>query len=61
MIEKEDLEVYCNGSIAIMNDFKKLTILGDKKINNSITQDKGHKQELIDFFDALFEPIFCRK
>ena len=41
MIDKEYLEVYCNGSIAIVNDFKKLTILGDKTINDSINQDKG--------------------
>ena len=53
MLEKEYLEVYCNGSIAIMNDFKKLTILGEKKIHNTITQDKGHRQELVEFFNAL--------
>lgn len=57
MLGKEYLEVYANGAIAIIDDFKKLRILGDKNIKTSITQDKGHRQELIEFFNSLTNNI----
>ena len=52
-LEKEYLEVFCNGSVAVLNDYKKLSFYGDKKSTVKMTQDKGHKQELNEFIEAI--------
>ncbi len=53
-LPKEYLEVYGNGMTAILNDFKELTIYGKKKKRiKSGTQDKGHRQEVGAFLDAV--------
>ena len=53
MLEKEYLEVYCNGSTAVLNDYKKLTIYGVNKKTSKMKQNKGHKQEITEFFKVI--------
>ncbi len=53
MLEKEYLEVFCSGSTAVLNDYKKLTIYGSNKRTLKMNQNKGHKQELNEFFKAV--------
>jgi len=53
-LEKENLEVYGNGTTAILNDFKALNIYAKKKKQyKSFSQDKGHKEEVEQFLKAL--------
>lgn len=54
-ISKEYIELFCNGTVGIIDDFKKLTILGRKKIVFKSRQDKGHKIELQQFMQAIKE------
>jgi polar amino acid transport system substrate-binding protein len=53
-LPKELIEVFTVGMIAVIDDFKKLTIYtnGVKKIKFR-NQDKGHTNELIAFFNAI--------
>lgn len=53
-LPKEYLEVYGNGVTAILNDFRELTIYGKKKKRVKLSnQDKGHRQEVLSFLDAI--------
>jgi len=53
-LAKEYLEVYGSGVTAILNDFKELTIYGKKKKRYKLSnQDKGHRQEVKAFLDAV--------
>jgi len=54
-IPKEYLEVYSGGNIFILDDFKKLLIQSPKRKEKFKTkkQDKGHKNELIEFINAI--------
>lgn len=52
-MSKEYLEVYCNGSTAILDDFRKLTIFGKKKRKIKFTQNKGHTEEIKTFLSAV--------
>ena len=54
-LSKEYLEVFCNGTVAILEDFHKLTIHGKKKTVMKGNQDKGHKEELVQFIQAIKE------
>lgn len=52
---KERIEIFGNSSIAIIDDFKKLYMVrnGKTKTITKFTQDKGHKNELSMFIDAI--------
>jgi polar amino acid transport system substrate-binding protein len=53
-LAKEYLEVYGSGVTAILNDFKELTIYGKNKKRYKLSnQDKGHRQEVNAFLDAV--------
>lgn len=50
---KEYLEVFCNGTSAILDDFMRLTIYGDKKTKSKFRQNKGHAMEVKQFLAAV--------
>jgi predicted dehydrogenase/threonine dehydrogenase-like Zn-dependent dehydrogenase len=51
---KEQMEVYVDGKVLVMNDYKSLSIVGtDSKGIQSKTMDKGQKQELEMFAQAI--------
>jgi len=52
-LSKEYLEVYCNGNTAVVDDFKILTNYSDGKKITKIAQDKGHRNELLEFLNAV--------
>lgn len=53
-LPKEYIEIYCDGKILIIDDFKELKIFGGKEKGwKSLHQDKGHKQELIEFAECV--------
>jgi predicted dehydrogenase/threonine dehydrogenase-like Zn-dependent dehydrogenase len=55
-LSKEYLEVYGNGVTAVLQDFKELTIYGKKKKRYKLSnQDKGHRQEVFAFLDAVMK------
>ena len=55
MLPKERIEVFCHGTVAIVDDFKKLTIYanGKKKRKKLIFQDKGQKEEVGQFVNTI--------
>ncbi len=53
---KEQLEVFCGGMIAVLDDYVSLTIVKDgKKKVESMAQDKGWKAEMTAFAKAIRE------
>jgi polar amino acid transport system substrate-binding protein len=53
-LEKEYLEVFSSGSVMIVDDFRTLTIIGKKKNRSKLlNQDKGHKEEVRSFLNAI--------
>jgi len=55
-LNKEYLEVFGSGQVAVINDFKDLNLYGKSVKNSSLSsQDKGHKQEVKTFLDAIRE------
>lgn len=53
---KERVEVFCGGSVAILNDFRELTLIRDgskKIIKDRLRQDKGHQAEMVAFAAAM--------
>ncbi|CAN5458748.1 bi-domain-containing oxidoreductase [soil metagenome] len=52
-LPKEYLEVFSGGVVSVMEDFKSLKNFGKTKNETSGTQDKGHKQEVAAFMDAI--------
>jgi predicted dehydrogenase len=51
---KEQCEVYCDGRIHSLDDFKRLSSAGGKgPALTTATPDKGHREELIAFADAI--------
>ena len=59
-LSKEYLEVFSNGQSFILNDFKSLTIHGKSTKNiNLSNQDKGHKEEVKQFLDAIKKGLSC--
>ena len=62
-VPKEHIEVFCDGSIAIIDDFKKLHMFRFKTPSSragrqaklKTRQDKGHRQEMIEFLSAIKE------
>jgi polar amino acid transport system substrate-binding protein len=52
-LDKERLEVYCDGRSAVIDDFKTLTIFGDKIIKEKGKQDKGHAEQVRQFMKMI--------
>jgi polar amino acid transport system substrate-binding protein len=53
-VRKEYLEVFCNGEIAIVDDFKKMKIYNEKVTKYNLkNQDKGHSEEIKQFFHSI--------
>jgi polar amino acid transport system substrate-binding protein len=54
-LAKEYLEVYCQGKVAILRDFRELSLIfnGKSKIQKSAGQDKGHKNEMAAWVGAI--------
>ncbi len=54
-LPKEYIEVFCEGRVAMMNNFSSLTTIinGKKKVKRSILQDKGHKAEMNVFIESI--------
>jgi predicted dehydrogenase len=55
ILAKERIEVFAHGATAILNDFKELTIYanGKKKRKKLLSQDKGQKEEVKQFINAI--------
>jgi len=55
-LEKEYLEIHGNGVTAVLHDFKELRVFGKRKRKYKIaSQDKGHKEEVRQFLEAVRE------
>jgi len=53
-LSKEYYEIFCDGQVAIIEDFSKMSIYGKSVKKYSFgKQQKGHKEELIAFADAI--------
>ncbi|MEI8201413.1 MAG: Gfo/Idh/MocA family oxidoreductase [Bacteroidota bacterium] len=53
-LPKEYIEVFCGGAVAIIDDFKSLTLYGKNKSKIKLKgQDKGHSNELKTFLNAI--------
>ncbi|MCB9192438.1 MAG: bi-domain-containing oxidoreductase [Flavobacteriales bacterium] len=52
-VAKEYIEVFCGQTVAIIDDFRSLTISGGKNAVKKFKQDKGHAEELKQFFGAI--------
>ena len=51
---KELLEIYCEGKVIVMEDFKKLSLKGiHSSQETSKIQNKGHREELLAFASAI--------
>ena len=51
---KEQLEVYVDGKVIVLDDYRKLTVAGDRsKQVTTKTSDKGQKDELIAVSEAI--------
>ena len=56
-LAKERIEVFAHGATAILDDFKELTVYsrGKRKKKKLISQDKGQKEEVKRFVEAIIE------
>jgi predicted dehydrogenase len=52
-VSKEYLEVFSSGKTAIIDDFKKLTLAGNKVEITKGDQDKGYNKEISNFVDSI--------
>lgn len=53
-LRKEYLEVFCGGQVAILDDFRRLTVYADRVSSvKSRNQDKGHREEITRFLHAV--------
>jgi predicted dehydrogenase/threonine dehydrogenase-like Zn-dependent dehydrogenase len=51
---KEQIEVFAEGQVAIIDDFKKMTLYGKSRSKTSLPrQDKGHAEEIKGFINAI--------
>jgi len=57
-LPKEYAEIYCDGNVLILDDYKRLTAFGGSGGLKTFTQDKGHSAELTAFAHALREGKF---
>lgn len=52
-VAKEYIEVFCGQTVAIIDDFRSLKVSGAKNSTKKFKQDKGHAEELQQFFGAI--------
>jgi polar amino acid transport system substrate-binding protein len=52
-LSKEKLEVFAAGLVAVLDDFKSLSIYGKELTKKSANQDKGHKNEVKQFLESI--------
>lgn len=53
-LRKEYLEVFSGGHVAVIDDFRRLTVYGDKTHTDKLRrQDKGHHAEVKQFLEAV--------
>lgn len=53
-VPKEQMEIYVDGKIIHLNDYKELKVFGARKYEKNLkVQDKGHYQELIEFANGI--------
>ena len=53
-VPKERIEVFCDGTVYEIDDFKKMTTYGNStKVKKLSGQDKGHSNELLAFIDSV--------
>lgn len=52
-LSKEYYEIFCDGTVVIIDDFCKMNIYGKAHKKEKSKQDKGHTQELIEFTNAI--------
>lgn len=52
-IPKELVEVFCDGTVSVINDFRKMKFYGKSSFRKRSAQDKGHTNELIAFTAAI--------
>ena len=52
-VSKEFVEVFCDGTVSVINDFRKMEFYGKRSFKKRSAQDKGHKNELIAFTEAI--------
>lgn len=57
-LPKEYTEIYCDGKVFILDDYKKLTVIGGQGGLKTWHQDKGHFEELQAFAHALRDGKF---
>lgn len=59
-LSKEYLEIFSNGQSIIINDFKTMTVHGKSTKSSQLSnQDKGHKEEVKAFLDAVRSGKTC--
>ena len=56
-LPKEHIEIFCHGTVAIVDDFKESIIYatGKKKRKKLLSQDKGQKEEVRKFVNAILK------
>jgi predicted dehydrogenase len=54
-LPKERIEVFVHGTTAILDDFKTLTFYSGGKKKKLLTQDKGQREEVVRYIDAIIE------
>jgi predicted dehydrogenase len=54
-VPKEHVEIFCDGSVATIDDFKSGSLVRDRKTTRlgGRTQDKGHANEIAAFFESI--------
>lgn len=56
-VPKELIEVFCDGTVSIIDDFRRLEFHGKKSFRKRSVQDKGHSGELKAFTTAVREGL----
>lgn len=54
-ISKEYLEVFGSGIVAVLDDFKTLTVFGKSEKKYTGNQDKGHQNEVKAFVESIIQ------
>ena len=58
-VSKEYLEIFGSGMVAILDDFKTLTMFGKSASKSTGNQDKGHQAEVAAFLNAVQKGQAC--
>lgn len=53
-LSKEQLEIFCGGDVAVIDDFRKMSIFSHKITSAKLKhQDKGHREQLKKFIESI--------